>query len=131
MITLNLYRISRGISVGKQQHGAAAYCWVAYCCWLWWWRRRAGSWTRCRSPGGCSSTRHRCNRAADSRDLEGNKQCWACILFKRTQRSCILLHSFQKNATFSRSFAFFKKNAAFFAFFYVLYKRTLHSLRSL
>ena len=54
------------------------------------------------------------------------------------------MHSFQKNATFSHSFAFFskernilaffcvlyKKNAAFFAFFYVLYKRTLRSLRS-
>ena len=55
------------------------------------------------------------------------------------------IHSFQKNATFSRSFAFFskernilaffcvlyKKNAAFFVFFYLLSKRTLHSLRSL
>ena len=53
-------------------------------------------------------------------------------------------HSFQKNATFLRFFAFFskernvlpffcvlyKKNAAFFAFFDILYKRTLHSLRS-
>ena len=53
-------------------------------------------------------------------------------------------HSFQKKATFSRSFEFFskerniltffcnlyKKNAVFFAFFYILYKRTLHSLRS-
>ena len=51
--------------------------------------------------------------------------------------------SFQKNATFSHSFAFFKKsnilaffcilykkNATFFAFFYILYKRTLPSLRS-
>ena len=58
------------------------------------------------------------------------------------------IRSFQKNATFSRSFAFFskeqsvlalfcvlyKKNAAFFAFFaffYVLYKIMMHSLRSL
>ena len=55
------------------------------------------------------------------------------------------MHSFQKNATFSHSFAFFskernilaffcvlyKKNAAVFAFFYVVYKRTMHSLRSL
>ena len=53
------------------------------------------------------------------------------------------MHSFQKNATFSHSFAFFskeqnilafccvlyKKNAAFFAFFYVDYKRTMHSLQ--
>ena len=53
-------------------------------------------------------------------------------------------HSFQKNATFLRSFAFFskecnilaffcvfyKKNAAFFAFFYVLYKRMRCSLHS-
>ena len=49
--------------------------------------------------------------------------------------------SFQINATFLRSFAFFskeryilaffcvlyKKNAAFLVFFYILYKRTLHS----
>ena len=54
-----------------------------------------------------------------------------------------LKRSFQKNATFLRSFAFFskernvlkffcvlyKKNAAYFAFFYVIYKRTLRSLR--
>ena len=54
------------------------------------------------------------------------------------------MHSFQKNATFLHSFAFFSKernvlaffcvlyikNAAFFAFFYNLYKRTLCSLRS-
>ena len=37
------------------------------------------------------------------------EQGWAYILFKRTQRSCILLRSFQKNAAFSRSFAFFIK----------------------
>ena len=72
---------------------------------------------------------------------EANCQGWACILFKRVQHSCILLHSFQKNATFSCSFAFFSKEQnilALFcilykkntAFFYVLYKRTLHSLRS-
>ena len=54
------------------------------------------------------------------------------------------MRSFQKNATFLPSFAFFskernvfaffcilyKKNTAFFAFFYVLFKRMLHSLRS-
>ena len=54
------------------------------------------------------------------------------------------IHSFQKNATFSHSFAFFskernvlaffcvlyKKNETFSALFYVLYKRTLRSLRS-
>ena len=43
-------------------------------------------------------------------------QGWACVLFKRTQRSCVLLHYI----------AFFcilyKKNSAFFAFFYVLIK---------
>ena len=44
-------------------------------------------------------------------------QGWAYVLFKRTQHSCVLLRSFQKNATFSRSFAFF-------------IKRTLRSLRS-
>ena len=86
------------------------------------------------------------------------KQGWAYILFKRTQRSCFLLRSFQKNAAFSRSFAFFikrtphslhsfmffikercvlcvllrslEKNAVFFAFFYVLLKRMRRSLRS-
>ena len=36
-------------------------------------------------------------------------QGWAYALFKRTQRSCILLRSFQKKATFFRSFAFFIK----------------------
>ena len=42
----------------------------------------------------------------------------SCILFKRTERSrffCVLS----------------KKNAVFFAFFYILYKRMLRSLRSL
>ena len=70
-----------------------------------------------------------------------NTQGWAMasVLFKRTQRSHILLRSSQKNETFLRSLAFFikrmlrslrsfnKKNAAFFAFFYILYKRTLRS----
>ena len=60
---------------------------------------------------------------------------------KRTERSRILL---QKNGTFSRSFLFFakewsilsvlfrslQKNVTFFAFFSVLYKRTLRSFRS-
>ena len=54
---------------------------------------------------------------------ESNLQGWANVLFIRTQHSCILLHSFQKNATFSCSFAFF-------AFFYILYKRTLRFLCS-
>ena len=36
-------------------------------------------------------------------------QGWAYVLFKRTQRSFVLLHSFQKNETFSHSFAFFIK----------------------
>ena len=47
----------------------------------------------------------------------GSNQGWACVFFKRTQRSCILLRSFQKNEMFSRSFAFF-------------IKRTLHSSSS-
>ena len=34
---------------------------------------------------------------------------WACVLFKRTKRSCVLLRSFQKNETFLCSFAFFIK----------------------
>ena len=44
-------------------------------------------------------------------------QGWACILFKRMQRSCVILLSFQNNAMFSRSFTFF-------------IKRMLRSLRS-
>ena len=36
-------------------------------------------------------------------------QGWAYVLFKRTQRSFVLLHSFQKNETFLRSFEFFIK----------------------
>ena len=52
-------------------------------------------------------------------------QGWACILFKRTQRSCIL---FKRTL---RSLHSFEKNAALFAFFYVLLKITLRSLRSL
>ena len=69
------------------------------------------------------------------------------------QKNTTFLRSFQNNATFScsfaffikrmlhsftffikktqRSFTFFIKNAAFFAFFYVFYKRMRHSLRSL
>ena len=42
-------------------------------------------------------------------------QGWACILFKRVQHSCILLHSFQKNATFSCSFI--KRTLLSFTFF--------------
>ena len=38
--------------------------------------------------------------------------------------------SFQKNATFLRSFAFFSKERNILAFFYILYKRMLRSLRS-
>ena len=44
-------------------------------------------------------------------------QGWASVLFKRAQRSRVLLRSFQKNEKFSRSVAFF-------------IKRTLRSLRS-
>ena len=44
-------------------------------------------------------------------------QGWASVLFKRAQRSRVLLRSFQKNETFTRSFTFF-------------IKRTLRSLRS-
>ena len=86
------------------------------------------------------------------------KQGWASVLFKRTQRSCVLLCSLLKNAAFFAffcilykrtrrslgSFMFFIKdcgvlcvpllslwkNAAFFAFFYVLYKRMQRSSRS-
>ena len=89
---------------------------------------------------------------------ERNCQGWAYVLFKITQRSCVLLHSFQNNEQFSRSFAIFikrtkhslrsftfiikergvlcvllcslQKNATFFAFFYVLCKRMWRSLRS-
>ena len=57
-------------------------------------------------------------------------QGWAYVLFKRMQRSCVLLRSFQKNATFSRSFAFFIKRALlslrYFTFFI---KRTLRSFK--
>ena len=65
--------------------------------------------------------------------LYSTKQGWASVLFKRMQRSRILLHSFQKNETFWRSFAFFIKRLlrSLRSFFYVLYKRTLRSLRSL
>ena len=91
---------------------------------------------------------------------------WVCaellidLWYTKTKRKRILLsfvwlrttlwaglgiYTFQKKATFLRSFAFFskecnvlaffcvlyKKNAAFFAFFYLLSKRTLRSLRSL
>ena len=42
---------------------------------------------------------------------------WACVFFKRMQRSCVLLRTLEKNAMFSRSFAFF-------------IKRTLRSLHS-
>ena len=41
--------------------------------------------------------------------IEKKNKGWACILFKRTQRSRILLRSFQKNETFLCSFAFFIK----------------------
>ena len=47
----------------------------------------------------------------------GKYQGWALVLFKRTQRSCILFRSLEKNE-------------AFFAFFPVLYKRTEHFFRS-
>ena len=39
----------------------------------------------------------------------GLVQGWANVLFKRMQCSCVLLSYFQKNATFSCSFAFFIK----------------------
>ena len=45
------------------------------------------------------------------------QQGWASVLFKRMQRSCVLFRSLQKNA-------------AFFAIFSVLYKRTPRSLHS-
>ena len=62
-------------------------------------------------------------------------QGWANVLFKRTQCSCILLRSFQKNTLFShsfvffikrmlrslRSFTFFIKECCVLLFFYVLY----------
>ena len=68
-----------------------------------------------------------------------SRRCCQCRKFKGL---CIC--SFQKNAKFLRSFTFFikerfllcvllhslEKNAAFFAFFYILYKRMRHSLRS-
>ena len=44
-------------------------------------------------------------------------QGWASVLFKRTQRSWVLFHSLYKNT-------------AFFAFFFVLYKRMRRSLHS-
>ena len=60
-----------------------------------------------------------------------DKQGWAHVLFKRTQRSCVLLHSFQNNETFSRSFAFYLKRTKHslhsFTFFI---KKTQRSLRS-
>ena len=43
-------------------------------------------------------------------------QGWASVLFKKTQRSCVLFHSLLKNGTI-------------FAFFSVLYKRMERSLR--
>ena len=42
---------------------------------------------------------------------------WAYVLFKRTQHSCVLLHSLWKNVSF-------------FAFFYILYQRMFRSLHS-
>ena len=94
----------------------------------------------------------------NNKDLPESKylsvQCsqgWAYVLFKRTQCSCVLLHSFQKNEAFLRSFAFFikrterslrsftffikvcgvlcvllrslLKNLTFFVIFYILYIR--------
>ena len=66
------------------------------------------------------------------------------LLVKQSILSGLGMRSFQKNAMFLCSFAFFlkernilaffcilyNKNAAFFAFFYVLYKRTRCSLLS-
>ena len=50
-----------------------------------------------------------------NRNRETFRQGWACVLFKRTQSSCVLLGSFQKKAMFLCPFVFF-------------IKRTLHSL---
>ena len=61
--------------------------------------------------------------------LSSFSQGWASVLFKRTQRSHILLRSFKRTKR-SRVCILYKKNAAFFVFFYILYKRTLRSLRS-
>ena len=66
------------------------------------------------------------------------------VRYKRRRNAGLGMRSFQKNATFLRSFAFFikesfvlcillrslEKNASFFAFFYVLYKRMRRSLHS-
>ena len=62
--------------------------------------------------------------------LSSFSQGWASVLFKRTQRSHILLRSFKRTKC-SRVCILYKKNAAFFVFFYILYKRTLRSLHSL
>ena len=52
------------------------------------------------------------------------------VRYERRRNAGLGMRSFQKNATFLRSFALFIKNTAFFAFFCVLYKRTRRSLRS-
>ena len=55
--------------------------------------------------------------------IEKKNEGWECVLFKRRQHSCVLLHSCKRTLRSLRSFMFFRKNAVFFAFFYVLKKR--------
>ena len=54
-------------------------------------------------------------------------KCWPLL---GGWRAGFGIRSFQKKVLFSRSYAFFSKELNVLAFFYVLYKRTLHYLRS-
>ena len=57
----------------------------------------------CQCSTRCSNNNHRTPVSINT------AQGWASVLFKRTQRSRVHLRSFQKNKTFSRSFALFIK----------------------
>ena len=65
--------------------------------------------------------------------IEKKNEGWAMGMcsFQKNATFCVLLHSFAKERCILcivlRSL---QKNVAFFVFFYVLYKRTLHSLHS-
>ena len=79
---------------------------------------RGGQWGHCGQWVGRSRRTVRAERKGGKGRTESTRrQGWARILFKRTQNSCVLFRSFEKNATF-------------FTFFSVLLKRTQHSLRS-